>query len=233
MAAVAHNPAFAKKVGISPKVGREFIDADKGRKFKLGGNVENPKMSKKVAGFFAKQGNKKLAAHERREAAGKEEDTKSIAKQEERALKNAPADMKDYEKKEHKAMGFKKGGKVRPKKEKKSFSAMKARAMMAPPAPPPAAPTAEDMGAMMSGAPMSAAPPMGGGPMGGVPGMKKGGMMNFGNKGKKLRTGEKGDGKARKGRTGAELVKMCSGGSMKYARGGGIESKGKTRGKFV
>jgi hypothetical protein len=216
MAAVAHNPAFAKKVGISPKVGRDFIDADKGRKFKLGGNVENPKMSKKVAGFFAKQGNKKLAAHERREAAGKEEDTKSIAKQEERALKNAPADMKNYEKKEHKAMGFKKGGKVRPKKEKKSFSAMKARAMMAPPAPPPAAaPTAADMGAMMSGAPMSAAPPMGGGPMGGIPGMKKGGMA---------RMSQRGDGIARKGRTGAEKVKM--------ARGGGIESKGKTRGRF-
>lgn len=30
MAAVAHNPAFAKKVGVSQKVGREFNDADKG-----------------------------------------------------------------------------------------------------------------------------------------------------------------------------------------------------------
>ena len=34
MAAVANNPAFAKKVGISPKVGKEFVKADKGRKFK-------------------------------------------------------------------------------------------------------------------------------------------------------------------------------------------------------
>lgn len=217
MAAVAHNPAFAKKVGISPKVGRDFINADKGRKFKVGGDVENPKMSKKVAGFFAKKGNKKLAAHEYREAAGKEEDTKSIAKQEERALKDAPSDMKNYEKKEHKAMGFKKGGKVRPKKDKgskKAFSAMMARAM-APPAPEVSNPAgAPDMGAMMSSAP-AAAPPMGGSP-GMAMGMKKGGMM---------RTGEKGDGVARKGRTGAAMVKM--------ARGGGIESKGKTRGKFV
>jgi hypothetical protein len=30
MAAVAHNPAFAKRVGISQKVGKEFNQADKG-----------------------------------------------------------------------------------------------------------------------------------------------------------------------------------------------------------
>jgi hypothetical protein len=30
MAGVAHNPAFAKKVGISQKVGKEFNQADKG-----------------------------------------------------------------------------------------------------------------------------------------------------------------------------------------------------------
>jgi len=37
MAAVAHNPAFAKKVGIPQKVGKEFAKADKGKKFKEGG----------------------------------------------------------------------------------------------------------------------------------------------------------------------------------------------------
>lgn len=72
--------------------------------------MENPKMSKKVAGFFAKKGEKKLAAHEYREAAGKEEDTPAIAKREMKALKGAPAGMKNYEKKEHKAMGMKRGG---------------------------------------------------------------------------------------------------------------------------
>jgi hypothetical protein len=30
MAAVAHNPAFAKKVGIPQSVGRDFNQADKG-----------------------------------------------------------------------------------------------------------------------------------------------------------------------------------------------------------
>ena len=37
MAAVAKNPAFAKKVGIKSSVGEEFIKADKGRKFGSGG----------------------------------------------------------------------------------------------------------------------------------------------------------------------------------------------------
>ena len=39
MAAVAHNPAFAKKVGIKQSVGEDFVAADKGKKFGLGGGV--------------------------------------------------------------------------------------------------------------------------------------------------------------------------------------------------
>ena len=37
MEAVAHNPSFAKKVGIPQKVGKEFAKADEGKKFKEGG----------------------------------------------------------------------------------------------------------------------------------------------------------------------------------------------------
>jgi hypothetical protein len=37
MEAVAHNPAFAKKVGIPQKVGKEYANADKGKKFAGGG----------------------------------------------------------------------------------------------------------------------------------------------------------------------------------------------------
>ena len=44
MAAVAHNPAFAKKVGIPQSVGKEFSEADKGKKFAGGG------MAKKLFG---------------------------------------------------------------------------------------------------------------------------------------------------------------------------------------
>ena len=35
--AVAHSPAFAKKVGIKQSVGKDFSAADKGKKFKKGG----------------------------------------------------------------------------------------------------------------------------------------------------------------------------------------------------
>lgn len=36
MAAAAHNPGFAKKVGIPTKVAKEFNRADAGRKIKKG-----------------------------------------------------------------------------------------------------------------------------------------------------------------------------------------------------
>jgi len=41
MAAVAHNPAFAKKVGIPTKVGKEFAKADEGKTFKGDGLYAN------------------------------------------------------------------------------------------------------------------------------------------------------------------------------------------------
>jgi len=37
MTAVAYNPKFAKKVGIPKSVGKDFAEADKGKKFKKGG----------------------------------------------------------------------------------------------------------------------------------------------------------------------------------------------------
>jgi hypothetical protein len=39
MAAAAHNPAFAKKVGVPAKVAKEFNQADKGKKFNEGGKM--------------------------------------------------------------------------------------------------------------------------------------------------------------------------------------------------
>ena len=47
MAAVANNPAFAKKVGVPQSVGQDFNKADKGRKFSKGGDTMakfDPKM---------------------------------------------------------------------------------------------------------------------------------------------------------------------------------------------
>jgi hypothetical protein len=46
MAAVANNPKFAKKAGVSSAVGKEFLTADKGKTFKEGGTMKksNPFM---------------------------------------------------------------------------------------------------------------------------------------------------------------------------------------------
>jgi hypothetical protein len=41
MAAIAKNPAFAKKVGIKPSVGEHFLTADKGKKFGSGGMAKS------------------------------------------------------------------------------------------------------------------------------------------------------------------------------------------------
>jgi hypothetical protein len=50
MAAVAHNPAFAKKAGVPQSVGKDFNEADKGRKFAKGGDMKHAdvKMDKKM-----------------------------------------------------------------------------------------------------------------------------------------------------------------------------------------
>jgi len=45
MAAVAHNPAFAKKAGVPQSVGKDFNEADKGRKFAKGGDTMAKKSS--------------------------------------------------------------------------------------------------------------------------------------------------------------------------------------------
>jgi hypothetical protein len=61
MAAAAHNPAFAKKVGVPVSVAKEFNQADKGKKFKGGGIMDkkdlmqDKKMAKKAVGMHEKQ----------------------------------------------------------------------------------------------------------------------------------------------------------------------------------
>ena len=67
--------------------------------------------------------------------------------------------------------------------------------------------------------------------MGGMAGYKKGGMAGCYSDGGKVRTAEEGDGIAKRGKTGAEMVKMARGGSVS-ARADGIASKGKTKGRM-
>ena len=72
MAAVAKNPAFAKKVGVPASVGQEFLTADKGKKFVKGGEMKESKgMMKKEISFMKKKGApKSMIKHEESEMKG-------------------------------------------------------------------------------------------------------------------------------------------------------------------
>jgi hypothetical protein len=66
MAMVANDPAAAKRLGIPQKVGREFMKADTGRKFKEGGEMKESKaMVGKELAFMKKKGApKSMIQHE-------------------------------------------------------------------------------------------------------------------------------------------------------------------------
>jgi hypothetical protein len=55
MAAVANNPAFAKKAGVPQSVGKEFNQADKGRKFSKGGDMKKMNMGGYADGGMANE----------------------------------------------------------------------------------------------------------------------------------------------------------------------------------
>jgi hypothetical protein len=61
MALVANDPKAARRLGIPSSVGKEFMDADKGKKFKGGGMMDkkdmaqDKKMAKKAVGMHEKQ----------------------------------------------------------------------------------------------------------------------------------------------------------------------------------
>jgi hypothetical protein len=105
MAAVANNPAFAKKVGIPQSVGREFNKADKGKTFKEGGTMKkidakkNPGMAKLPTAVRNKMGYMKEGgmAHS------------DVAKDKPMMKKVAAKAVKGHEKRMH---GMAKGGKV-------------------------------------------------------------------------------------------------------------------------
>lgn len=73
MAMVANNPAAAKRLDIPQSVGKDFTEADKGRKFARGGEMkESKKMMGKEIAFMKKKGApKSMVKHEMAEAEGK------------------------------------------------------------------------------------------------------------------------------------------------------------------
>jgi hypothetical protein len=70
MAAIANSPSFAKKAGVPQSVGKDFNEADKGRKFSKGGDMKESKaMVAKEMNFMKKKGApKSMIKHEMAEA---------------------------------------------------------------------------------------------------------------------------------------------------------------------
>jgi hypothetical protein len=103
MAAVANNPKFAKKVGVSKSVGAEFMKADKGRKFGAGGALKqtdaesNPGLAKLPTEVRNKMGYMKKGGMAHSDVAKDKPVMKKVAKEE----------VKKHEKAMH---GMKKGG---------------------------------------------------------------------------------------------------------------------------
>jgi hypothetical protein len=48
MAAIAHSPSFAKKAGVPMSVGKDFVTADKGKKFSKGGTMAKSDMKENM-----------------------------------------------------------------------------------------------------------------------------------------------------------------------------------------
>jgi len=70
MAMVANDPAASKRLGIPQTVGKEFMQADKGRKFNQGGEMKESKamMGKEIAFMKKKGAPKSMIKHEMAEA---------------------------------------------------------------------------------------------------------------------------------------------------------------------
>jgi hypothetical protein len=205
MAAVAHSPSFAKKVGVPQSVGKDFNRADKGKTFKEGGAMKpvdmkkNPGMAKLPTAVRNKMGYMKKGGM----ASDAKEDTKMDKKQDKAMIKKAFA---MHDKQEHKGehtnlSKLKKGGMPM----KKMASGGMAKETMGPRT---MAMDVEKGSNKLTKFGESAVQKRG---------QTKG--KNLGDSGpiKGIMGGGKGGSKA--------VTKM--------ARGGGIETKGKTKGKMV
>ena len=101
MAAIAHNPAFAKKVGVPQSVGKDFNNADKGKTFKEGGAMKpvdmkkNPGVAKLPTAVRNKMGFMKKGGM----ASDAKEDTKMDKAQDKAMIKKA---FKQHDMQEHK-----------------------------------------------------------------------------------------------------------------------------------
>ena len=133
MAAIAKNPAFAKKVGIKASVGEEFLNADKGKKFAMGGiNRINEQQTRhgyingapkgtpdvNLNKYIGKKKGGKIMAKDMESKAETKKEMAMDKKQDVAMIKKA---FKEHDAQEHKGgkgtkITLKKGGMVKPSK---------------------------------------------------------------------------------------------------------------------
>jgi hypothetical protein len=103
MAAAAHNPAFAKKVGIPTSVGKEFVQADKAKGYSTQAKINRPNTA---------HGKVDMPFESTKSKGGIMKESKKMVKKEIDFFKKkgAPKSMIKHEEKEAKTMKFAKGG---------------------------------------------------------------------------------------------------------------------------
>jgi hypothetical protein len=214
MAAAAHNPAFAKKVGIPTSVAKEFNAADKGKKFGTGGGVGitrggQKQINRQETRFGSVLGNEKnvpninLNKYIGKKEGGMaksdmKEDMKADIKQDKAIVKKA---FRMHDKQEHK------GGKGT------DLSKLKGGGMAKEKMGPRTMSQDVEKGSnkLLSHGESAVQK------RGHTKGMEERGFKTLG-----IQAGAKGGSRKT---TGAAPIKM--------ARGGGVESKGKTKGKMI
>ena len=120
MAAVANNPAFAKKAGVPQSVGKDFSKADKGKTFKEGGSMAG----KMNPGFMAMMAKKKES---KPSAMGKPTMKPGMSTAKDGMKKPTPMAKTDMA---GSMMGMKKGGMPMAMKDGKKVPAFAAKKMM-------------------------------------------------------------------------------------------------------
>jgi hypothetical protein len=188
MAAIAHSPSFAKKVGVPQSVGKDFNKADKGRKFSKGGEIMATQKDR-IATDAERAKSRSFSGYAADRVLGRADFSKDTSSKE---AVTAPLGNDAVMKRREAEAGLKKGGTVMASKMNPGFMAMMAKKK-----------GADKMGAFEKSSKDTE---------------KKG--MKEGSKSEMMMDKK-------------QMMGMKKGGATKMAKGGGIESKGKTKGTMI
>ena len=225
MAAIAHSPSFAKKVGVSQSVGKDFNAADKGKTFNKGGMMKTRKFA--TAGFVDDNNideyNKRLPEIATRQPRGGE--TRGGAQTGRAGKYKMPTDTKKAENADRIASAVKDAASMSvpgelARRAMGKFGGSDTEESLAP-----------GQYRLNKGGMMKESKAMVGKEMAFM--KKKGAPASMMKHEKAEMMGMKKGGMPMKDGKPAFMKKMNMGGMSSYAKGGGIESHGKTKGTMV